>query len=231
MTPVYLNLALLARRMDDSRGGGGFGLFLVLVIAGIIVFLVLRGRRDRAERVGEPIRPMASGPLQGHTFACPFPKCPNCGAAGDRMKQDWDGMRKVTWTCGYCGSVAGVQELKDEELPPGARRRLGLDPEGEAAQLGPGQQGYYPPQGGGGGMGGLLTGMMIGSMMGGGHRQYQDQDGWTRGGDDGSSASGNDWGEGGGSGGDMGDSGGGGDWGDSGGGGGDWGDSGGGDNF
>jgi hypothetical protein len=214
--------------MDDPQGGGGFGLFVILAIVGIVVFLILRGRRDRAERLGEPIRPMGSGPLQGHTFACPFPKCPSCGAAGDKMKQDWDGMRKVTWTCGYCGSVAGVQELKDEELPPGARRRLGLDQEPESAQMAPGQQGYYPPQGGGG-MGGLLTGMMIGSMMGGGHRRYPDQDGWNSG-EGGSQGSGNDWGEGSGSsGGDWGDSGGSG--GDSGGGGGDWGDSGGGDNF
>lgn len=225
MFPHLLNFALLARRMDDARGGGGFGLFLVLMIAGIIVFLVLRGRRDRAERVGEPIRPMASGPVQGLTFPCPYPKCPNCGAAGDKMKQDWDGLRKVTWSCGYCGSVAGVQELKDEELPPGARRRLGMDQGPDAAQLGPGQPGYYPPQGGGG-MGGLLTGMMIGSMMGGGHRNYPDQGGWSGGDAGGSQGSGNDWGEGGG---DPGDAGGG-DWGDSGGGG-DWGDSGGGDNF
>ena len=218
MDGSMFNLAILLRRMDDS-GGGGMGLFLVLVIIGIVVFLVLRGRRDRQERLGEPIRPMGSGPLQSHTFANPYTRCPACGAAGDKMKQAWDGMRKVTWTCGYCGAVAGVQELKDEELPAGARARLGLDqPQGMV----PGQPGYYPPPQGGG-MGGLLTGMMIGTMLGGGERPRRD-DGWTGGGGDaGSGSSGNDWGEGGGSGGDPGDSGGGGgDWGDSGGGG-DWG--------
>ncbi len=215
-----LTLALLARRMDSSQGGG-FGCFLVLVIAGIVAFLVLRGRRDRREQLGAAARPMGSGPVQGHVFANPYPKCPNCGAAGDKMKQAWDGLRKVTWTCGYCGSVAGVQELKDEELPPGARVRLGLDqPEGMA----PGQPGYYPPQGGG--MGGLLTGMMIGNMLGG--ERHRGDDGWPGGGPAGGDqgGSGNDWGEGGGSGGDWGDSGGGGDWGDSGGG-----DSGGGGDF
>ena len=203
MPMTLLYPALLARRTDSSQGGG-FG-----------CFLVLRGRRDRREQLGAAARPMGSGPVQGHLFANPYPKCPSCGAAGDKMKQAWDGLRKVTWTCGYCGSVAGVQELKDEELPPGARARLGLDqPEG----LVPGQPGNYPPQGGG--MGGLLTGMMIGSMLGG-ERQRRD-DGWGGGpaggadpGDSGSSS--NDWGEGGGSGGDWGDQGGGG-WGDSGGG-------------
>ena len=34
------------------------GLFLVLVVVGIVVFLVLRGRRDRAEQLGAPIRGM-----------------------------------------------------------------------------------------------------------------------------------------------------------------------------
>jgi len=207
MDALLLNLALLARRRDEAGGGGGMGFFLVLVIIGIVAFLVLRGRRDRAEQLGTPIRPMASGPVGGHTFANPYPKCPACGAAGDKMRQTWDGLRKVTWTCGYCGTVAGIQELKDEELPAGARQRLGLDaPQG----MMPGQA-YYPPQGG---AGGLLTGMMIGSMLGGERHHRDDDGGWTGGGE-GSGGSGNDWGE---------QSGGGGDWGDSGGG-----DSGGGD--
>ena len=201
MDALLLNLALLARRRDEAGGGGGMGFFLVLVIIGIVAFLVLRGRRDRAEQLGTPIRPMASGPVGGHTFANPYPKCPACGAAGDKMRQTWDGLRKVTWTCGYCGTVAGIQELKDEELPAGARQRLGLDaPQG----MMPGQA-YYPPQGG---AGGLLTGMMIGSMLGGDHHHSDD---WGGGGDAGGSTGG-DWGDSGGS-----DSSGG-DWGDSGGG-------------
>ena len=213
---MILDQALLLRRPEDARGGG-FGCFVVLLIVGIVVFLVLRGRRDRDEQLGTAHRPMGSGPVDGFTFANPYPKCPTCGASGDKMKQVYDGLRKVTWTCGYCGATAGVQELKDEELPPGARQRLGLDaPQG----MMPGQPGYYPPQGGG--MGNLVTGMMLGSMLGGGSHE-RDRDGW--GGQGGNSGGGGgDWGDGGGSGGDSG-----GDWGDSGGGGGDWGDSGGGD--
>jgi len=219
MDALLLNIALLARRMDDPRsGGGGMGCFLVLAVFGIIAFLVLRGRRDRAEQLGAAKRPMDSGPVVGQVFANPYPKCPSCGAAGDKMRQAWDGLRKVTWTCGYCGGVAGVQELKDEELPAGARQRLGLDP-GQAM----GGQPYYPPQSGGG-VGDLITGMMLGSMLGGDHHRRNDGD-WTGGG-----SGGGDWG-----GGSPG--GGGADWGEgdasggsgSGGGGGDWGDSGGGD--
>ncbi len=197
-----------ARKGESS--GNGLGCFIALLVVGIVIFLVLRGRQDRQEQLGTAHRPMGSGPVPGIAFANPYTKCPSCGAAGDRMKNQYDGMRKVTWSCGYCGAVAGVQELKDEELPPEARQRMGLDaPQGMA----PGQPGYYPQQGGG--VGGLLTGMMIGSMLGGGHDH--DRDGWG-----GGSAGGGDWGGGG-------DSGSGGDWGDSGGdsGGGDWGDSGG----
>jgi len=198
----FLNLALLNRYRGESSGGG-MGFFLVLVIAGIVVFLVLRGRRDRAEALGTPVRSMASGPVLGQTFACPYPKCPACGASGEKMRQAWDGLRKVTWTCGYCGAVAGVQELRDEELPAGARQRLGLDaPQGMV----PGQDPYYPPQGGG--AGGLLTGMMIGSMLGGGHHHRDDAGDW-RGGGAGPGAPGGDWG---------GPDAGGGDWSDSGGG-------------
>jgi hypothetical protein len=113
------------------------------------------------------------------------------------MRQAWDGLRKVTWTCGYCGTVAGIQELTDEELPLGARQRLGLD----APQALP--PGSYPPQGGG--AGGLITGMMLGGMLGGERRGRDDGGGWQGGGGD--DAPGGDWGDGGG----------GGDWGDSGG--------------
>lgn len=188
------------------------------MVAGLILFRLLKGRRDRPEMLGASKRAMGSGPIADHVFASPYAKCPACSASGDKMKQQWDGLRKVTWTCGYCGNVAGIQELKDEELPPSARQRLGLDlPPPSLRQDG---SGMYADQGGSG-VGGLLTGMMIGSMMSGG-RDHHDH-GWT------------DHNSGGDSGGGWGDSGGGdsgGDWGDSGGadsGGGDWGDSGGGD--
>ncbi len=207
----------LLRRRDDS-GGGGIGCFLVLIGIGVVIYFVMKGRGDKREQLGASKRPMSSAPLQSHTFANPFPKCPNCAAAGDKMKQQWDGLRKVTWTCGYGGN-GQIQDLKDEELPPSARQRLGLDG-GQALMQG--QQGYYPSQQGGGmgGVGGLLTGMMLGSMLGGSSSHHRDGDNWGGGGSD-SSSSGGDWGEGG-------DSGSGGDWGDSGGG--DWGgDSGGGD--
>ncbi len=205
----------LIRRRDDS-GGGGLGCFLVLIGIGVVIYFVMKGRGDKREQLGASKRPMGSGPLESQTFANPFPKCPNCAAAGDKMKQQWDGLRKVTWTCGYCGNVQ-IQDLKDEELPPSARQRLGLD--GDPAMV-QGQQGYYPPQQGGmGGVGGLLTGMMLGSMLGGNSHDHHDGGNWGGGGSD--SGSGGDWGDGG-------DSGSGGDWGDSGGG--DWGgDSGGGD--
>jgi len=202
--------ALLIRRANEGSGGG-MGLFVVLCIIGIVVFLVLRGRQDRAEQVGAPIRSMGSGPVQGLGFACPYPKCPTCGAAGEKMKHAWDGLRKVTWTCGYCGSVAGVQELRDEELPAAARARLGLDaPQGMV----PGQP-YYQSQDSG--VGGLLTGMMIGSMLGGERNERRERGEWGGGDGSGGPAGGGDWGENDPDGG--GDSGGGGDWGDSGGGG------------
>jgi hypothetical protein len=211
MNGLFWIPAVLVRQMNGSSGGG-MGFFVVLLIIGIIAFLVLRGRQDRAEQVGAPIRAMGSGPVQGQGFACPYPKCPTCGAAGEKMKQAWDGLRKVTWTCGYCGGVAGIQELTDEELPPGARARLGLDlPQGMA-----GQPGGYGPQGPqGGGMDGLLTGMVLGEMLGGERRYPRDQGGWSGGGDPGAG----DW-----SGGNDPAAGGGGDWNDAG-----SGDSGGGD--
>jgi hypothetical protein len=184
MNVLWFNVALLAGRSS----GGGMGSFLVLVIIGIVVFLALRGRQDRAEALGTPVRPMASGPVAGHAFTNPFPKCPSCGAGGEKMNQAWDGLRKVTWTCAYCGSVAGIQELKDEELPPGARQRLGLDP---PQGLAPGQS--YPNQGGGMCMGGLVTGMMLGSMLGGERRERDDAGGWSGDGDDGSGGGDGGW--------------------------------------
>lgn len=194
----------------------GVPMFWIILIAGIVLFFVLRGKKDRAEQLGASRRALPTGPLEPHAFACPYPKCPTCAASGDKMKQDWDGLRAVKWTCGYCGALAGVQTLKDEELPPSARRRLGLDAPMQGSV--PMQQGGYGQPGGG--MGGLLTGMMIGSMMGGGHHHQDGQangDGWGGGSSDGSSS---DWGESSSDSSDWGDSGGG----DSGGGdsGGDW---------
>ena len=187
---------------------------IVLIIIGVVLYLVLRGRQDQPEQLGASRRALPTGPLEPHTFACPYPKCPTCGASGDKMKQEWDGLRSVKWSCGYCSAVAGVQSLKDEELPPSARRQLGMDAPAQGSM--PMQPGGY---GQGGGMGGLLTGMMLGSMMGGGsHHEHRNQDGDGFGGDS-SGGSSSDWGDSGG-----GDSGGG-DWGDSGGGdsgGGDW---------
>ncbi|WLT32901.1 hypothetical protein [Geothrix sp. PMB-07] len=194
-------------------------MLLILIIIGVGLYLVLRGKQDQPEQLGASRRALPTGPLEPHTFPCPYPKCPTCGASGDKMKQDWDGLRSVKWTCGYCGALAGVQALKDEELPPSARRLLGVDGGPMQGSM-PMQQGGYGQSGGG--MGGLLTGMMIGSMMGGGghhHHDHSDSDGWGGGSSDSSSS---DWGESNSSG-----------WGDSGGGdsGGDWGggDSGGGD--
>ena len=192
-------------------------MFWIILIAGIVLFFVLRGRKDRPEQLGASRRALPTGPLEPHTFPCPYPKCPACGATGDKMKQDWDGLRAVKWTCGYCSAVAGVQTLQDEELPPSARRRLGM----EAPMQGsiPMQQGGYGQPGGG--MGGLLTGMMLGSMLGGNQHHQNGQggggDGWSG---DSSDKSSSDWGES-----NSGSS----DWGDSGGGDSGGGDSGGGD--
>lgn len=200
---------VLARRRDDG-GSGGLGCFLALMLIGVAIYFVMRGRSDKREMLGAAKRPMGSGSLAPVVFANPFPKCPACGANGDTMKQQWDGLRNVTWSCGYCGNKQ-VQELTDAELPPSARTRLGLD---APANLSVPPGGYPPAGGGGGGMGGLLTGMMIGSMMGGGHDHHRQDHDWSSGGSDSSG----DWGGSGNS-----------DWGDSGGGDSDWGDSGGGD--
>jgi hypothetical protein len=189
-------------------------MLFVLIIIGAVLYFALRGKQDRPEQLGAARRGLPTGPLEPHTFPCPYPKCPACGASGDKMAQEWDGLRAVKWSCGYCSAVAGVQALKDEELPPSARRRLGLDGPTQGAM--PMQQGGYGQQGGG--MGGMLTGMMIGSMLGGGHHDHGhsgDDNGWGGGSSSGSSNdSSSDWGES-----NSGSS----DWGDSGG------DSGGGD--
>ena len=189
-------------------------MLIILLIIGAVIYFVLRGKQDRPEQLGASRRGLPTGPLEPHTFPCPYPKCPTCGASGDRMKQEWDGLRSVKWTCGYCGALAGLQALKDEELPPSARRQLGLDAPAQGSI--PMQQGGYGQSGGG--MGGLLTGMMIGNMLGGNQHHQNGQgggsDGWSG---DSSDKSSSDWGES-----NSGSS----DWGDSGG---DSGDSGGGD--
>lgn len=177
---------------DGGSGcGGNLGCFVLLLAVGGILYLIFRGKGDRKEILGASKRPMGSGPLQPVTFACPYPKCPTCGGSADKMKQQWDGIRKVTWTCGYCSAVAGVQELKDEELPASARQRLGLDQPAMPMQ---GQSGMA-----GGGAADLLTGMMIGTMLSGGshHHDHSRDDHWT-GGDPsggGSGGTGSDWGE------------------------------------
>lgn len=182
-------------------------MFWIILVAGIVLYFILRGKRDRPEQLGAAHRPLSVAPVEAHKFPCPYAKCPSCGGSGDGMKQEWDGLRTVKWTCGYCGAQAGIQELKDEDLPPSARQSLGLD----APAVPPGM----PVQGGlgTGGVGDLLTGMMIGSMMGGGSQGSGGDGGWG-GGDPGDSGNSSDWGDSGGS-----------DWGDSGGGdsgGGDW---------
>jgi hypothetical protein len=191
-------------------------MFIILIIIGAVIYFAMRGRQDRPEQLGASRRALPTGSIEPQSFACPYPKCPTCGASGDKMKQEWDGLRAVKWSCNYCSAVAGVQTLKDEELPTSARRRLGMDSPAQGAM--PMQPGGY---GQGGGMGGLLTGMMLGSMMGGGHRDHDHSDrgdGWGGGASGGSSS---DWGE---SNSNSGSS----DWGESGGGdsggdsGGDW---------
>lgn len=211
MFAILMSSEMLLRRQSEAGGCGVVGCFVFLLVGGFVFFLIMKGRRDRPEQLGASKRALGSAPIADHTFACPYAKCPTCSASGDKMKQQWDGLRKVTWTCGYCGGVAGVQELRDEELPPSARRRLGLDiPHPSMRQEG---MGPFPGQGGSG-MGGLLTGMMIGSMMNGSHHHRDDGGGNSDSGGDGWNDTGHGDGD---SGGDWGDSGGGDSGGDSGG--------------
>ena len=182
------------------------GAFIVILIVVAVIYFAMKGKKDRPEQLGAAKRGMTSGHLPDHAFVSPYAKCPTCGASGDGMKSAYDGLRSVKWSCGYCGAQAGVQELKDEELPALARRRLGLDPD-PAAMMVP-QQGYGQPQGSN--LGGILTGVLLGEMLGGGNHPSQ-----PSGGDWGSSSpdtsASQDWGE-------SDASGGGSDWGDSGGG-------------
>ena len=182
--------------------------FIVILIVLAVIYFAMRGKGDRPEQLGAAKRGMTSGHIGGDLkFVSPYPKCPSCGGSGDGMKATYDDLRTVKWSCGYCGAQAGIQELKDEELPPAARRRLGLDP--DPAMLAQ-QQGYAPGNNPGGpNLGGMLTGILIGEMLSGGNRSGSNSGGgWDASGS--SSNSGQDWGES--------DSSGGSDWGDSGGG-------------
>jgi len=104
---------------------GGFVFFILIMVGGGILYFLLKGRSDRPGAIGAPKRAMSTAPLEAVTFKCPLPRCSVCAGSADKMRQDWDGLRKVTWICGYCGSKS-VQELRDEELPLSARRQLGL---------------------------------------------------------------------------------------------------------
>lgn len=143
-------------------------MFLILLIIGVVLYFALKGK-------AAPAVPMRSAPSPapkepGH-FVCPHPKCLSCGAPADGMKQAWDGLRTVKWTCAYCGTPAPLQTLKDEELPLSARQALG--------QHAPPQPGAYPPQGSGLGVGTLLTGLVIGSMLSDGdHHCDHDSSDW-----------------------------------------------------
>ena len=192
--------ALLLKRRDEAGGGFSMGCIIFLIVVGVVAFLIFKNRSGSSSSSPGNRQGGGSG-ADTPNFVNPYDKCPSCSAKGDKMKSTWDGMRKVQWTCGYCGSLAGIQELKDEELPASARARLGIGqaPGSQNMMGGPGYQG-----GGGGGLGNILTGMMIGSMLGGDHSRPSDDGGF--GSSDPGSTSNSDWGE----------SGGGGGWGDSG---------------
>lgn len=183
--------------------------FIVILIVLAVIYFAMKGKGDRPEQLGAAKRGMTSGHIGGdHTFVSPYPKCPTCGASGDGMKANYDGTRTVKWSCGYCGAQAGLQELKDEELPMATRRRLGLDPDPANAMVP--QQGAYGPGMQGPNLGGLLTGVILGQMLGGGNRPSSSGGDWGSAGQD--QGSGQDWGE------SDSSSSSGSDWGDSGGG-------------
>jgi len=97
--------------------------FIIILAAGSVIYFLLRGKSDPPKAIGAPKRAMSTAPIEAVIFKCPLPKCPVCAGAADKMRQDWDGFRNVTWICGYCGAKS-VQELSDEELPLSARLRL-----------------------------------------------------------------------------------------------------------
>ena len=106
---------------------GSLIFYVSLLAVGGVLYLVFRGGGDLPRAVGEPKRAMPTGPLDPVIFKCPLAKCPVCAGSADKMRQEWDGLRKVAWICGYCGNPS-VQELDDNELPQSARRRMGLGP-------------------------------------------------------------------------------------------------------
>ena len=169
--------------------------FIVILIVLADIYFAMKGKGDRPEQLGAAKRGMTSGHIGDHVFVSPYAKCPACGASGEGMKAAYDGTRTVKWSCGYCGAQAGIQELKDDELPTLTRRRLGLEPDPTAAMMP--QQGYGPG-GQGGGMGGLLTGVILGEMLGGGNRPSSGGGDWGSSNDGGSDVSGggsSDWGD------------------------------------
>ena len=118
---------LLFSETDTGRGMmGSLKSFVIILSVGAVIYFLLRGRSDRPKAVGAPKRVMPTAPIEAVIFKCPLPRCPVCAGAADKMRQDWDGLRKITWICGYCGAES-VQELSDEELPLSSRRRLGLE--------------------------------------------------------------------------------------------------------
>ena len=124
MLPLFLLAESILRRRSESGGCGVVGCFVVILAIGLVLYLVLRGRQDKPEQLGAAKRAMGSGPIADHTFATPYSKCPTCSASGDKMKQQWDGLRKVTWTCGYCGNTAAVRRCRviSTEREPAAKR-------------------------------------------------------------------------------------------------------------
>ncbi|MCL1894167.1 MAG: hypothetical protein FWG02_08040 [Holophagaceae bacterium] len=94
--------------------GGTFGTFLLIMGVGAVVYYFLRGKGDPPKAVGEPKKTMSSSPVKSKIFRSPYKRCPICAAPADKMTQDWDGEKKIMWTCGYCGN-ASVQVLKDSK--------------------------------------------------------------------------------------------------------------------
>ena len=83
MQALMLHNEVVYRRRDEGSSSG-LGCFIVLLVIGVVVYFVMKGRRDKGEQLGASHRPMGSGPVEGQSFACPYPKCPSCGAPGDR---------------------------------------------------------------------------------------------------------------------------------------------------
>ena len=104
--------------------------FILVMASGAVAYFLLRGKSGQQKIIGAPKRAMSTEPIKPVVFQCPYIKCPVCGGPSDKMRQEWDGLRKIRWTCGYCGNI-NVQELKGDEPPLSARRRLGVWPAGD----------------------------------------------------------------------------------------------------